>query len=431
MKNVKVIGPTGLAPISREKQADVRITTEVIYDVITKCKMISLEESIHAPVDVRNKAQTDRLKALAARLNSAHTQMGVPNDVGKKKTASTGVAQDKSSIDPRAKPFVPATAESARPHCEVADYIPAKDIASKDIAAKSIAVKNKSPAGALAKDTTAPKKAKVAGTGTPTKAAGSKDAGSTAGSKASHKSESIVDEESSGSSKKPRGVTAPADFMKQVRKLQLKKQAAAKVVPPGPPRRIVFGNLPDWANISSILHLVYGGAIERAWSEDDEIIVQFVEQDDCVKYYENHSDGITLKDGDDELTISVTMPEEGLQDNAELLKRVDEGASRVVCLSGLPAGFRSSDNEAILGIGANPAWNGKSFDHILIKQAESGVDVYIFFYDLHEGWDFLQSIKEGAYDCIASFEVDSCARAQGFHFVDEPNPMLSGMIAMD
>lgn len=37
---------------------------------------------------------------------------------------------------------------------------------------------------------------------------------------------------------------------------------------------------------------------------------------------------------------------------------------------------------------------------------KAGVDVHVFFYDLHDGWDFLQSIKEGAYDCIASFEVD-------------------------
>jgi hypothetical protein len=158
--------------------------------------------------------------------------------------------------------------------------------------------------------------------------------------------------------------------MKQVRLLNLQKKMAPKVVPAGPPRRIVFGNLPEWANISGILHLVYGGAIERAWSENGEVIVQFVEQEDCVKYYENHSDGIRVNDGDDELIISVTMPEEGLQDHAELSKRVEEGASRVVCLSSLPTGFKTSDNEEILGIAADPAWGSKSFDHILIKQAE-------------------------------------------------------------
>ncbi|KAJ6149718.1 hypothetical protein N7471_000917 [Penicillium samsonianum] len=113
--------------------------------------------------------------------------------------------------------------------------------------------------------------------------------------------------------------------MKQVRLLHLQKQVAPKVAPAGPLRRIVFGNLPEWANISSVLQLVYSGASERAWSESGEVIMHFVEQDDCIKYYENRSEDIKLKDGDDELTISVTMPEEGLQDNAELPKRVEEG----------------------------------------------------------------------------------------------------------
>lgn len=104
--------------------------------------------------------------------------------------------------------------------------------------------------------------------------------------------------------------------MKQVRLLHLQKQMASKAVPAGPPRRIVFGNLPELADISSVLQLVYGGAIERAWSENGEVIVQFVEQDVCVKYFEDHCEGINLKDGDNDITISVVMPEEGLQDNA-------------------------------------------------------------------------------------------------------------------
>lgn len=261
------------------------------------------------------------------------------------------------------------------------------------------------------------------------------DNNSVASSKASRKAESTEDKESIGSPPKPRGLTAPADFMKQVRLLHLQKQMAPKVVPAGPPRRVVFGNLPEWANVSSILQLVYGGIIERAWGENGEVVVQFVEQDDCVKYYENHSDGIQLKDGDDDLTISVTMPEEGLSDNVELSIRVEEGASRVICLSGLPTGFKTSDNDNVLGIAADPVWHSKSFERILIKQAEvilrvsssivlvttnlsflkSGVDVQIFFYDLHDGWDVLQSIKEGAYDCTASFEVDPYVG--GFQFL--------------
>lgn len=91
------------------------------------------------------------------------------------------------------------------------------------------------------------------------------------------------------------------------------------------------------------------------------------------------------------------------------------------------------------------------FESLLTRLFKSGVDVQIFFYDLHDGWDFLHSIKEGAYDCIASFEVDPyvaglqfphtiylltsyltrCALAQGFHFMDEPNLMFSGILAVD
>ncbi|KAJ6149757.1 hypothetical protein N7471_000956 [Penicillium samsonianum] len=430
MENVKVIGPNGLAPLTLQQQADFHITTQVIYDVIRNANMISLEESAHAPTAVRNKARADRLagvQTVSARLNarrftklemnelklhdaskniekamelekdkkvaaSRTTTLRAP-DAAQKTAAShttasgTPTAQKNFSIDPRAKPFVPTAAE---------------------------------PAGH--------KNATLTKAGAENKDA---DNGSTAGSKASQKAESIGDEESAGSPKKPRGLTAPADFMKQVRLLHLQKQMASKIVPAGPPRRIVFGNLPEWATIPSVLQLVYGGAIERAWSENGEVMVQFVEQDDCVKYYENHSEGIKLKDGDDDVTISVAIPEEGLQDNAELSKRVEEGASRVICLSGLSPGFKTSDNENILGIAADPVWGTKSFDRILIKQAESGVDVHVFFHDIHDGWDFLQSIKEGAYDCIASFEVDPCALAQGFHFVDEPNLMFTGILGVD
>ncbi|OQE12912.1 hypothetical protein PENFLA_c059G07566 [Penicillium flavigenum] len=420
MEKAKVIGPNGLAPISLQRQADIRITTEVIYDVITNSNMISLEESAHAPAAVRNKARADRLagvQTVSARLNGRRfTQVNVNDEPRKLCDASKDIekamklAKDKqaaafratapraspapknSGIDPRAEPFVPAG-----PKDEVA-HAPLKS---------------------------APHKA------APVKAAGeSKDADndSAAGSK---KAESTGGEESATSPKRPRGVTAPADFMKQVRLLHLQKQMAPKAVPAGPPRRIIFGNLPEWADISSVLQLVYGGAIERAWSENGEVIVQFVDQDVCVKYFENHSEGINLKDGDYDVTISVVMPEEGLQDNAELWKRVQGGASRVVSLSGLPTGFKTTDNENVLGIAADPVWGGKSFERILITQAESGVNVYVSFYDLHDGWDFLQSIKEGAYDCIAGFEVDPCALAPGFHFMDEPNLMFSGILAVE
>ncbi|EKV04535.1 hypothetical protein Pdw03_0516 [Penicillium digitatum] len=413
MEKPKVIGPDGLSPISLQRQADVRITTEVIYDVITNCKMISLEESVHAPVAVRNKARADRIagvQTVSSCLNSRRfAQLEDKKAAASRVTASRipAPAQKHLGIDPRAKPFVPAATQAAGLKDEVAR-----------------APMKMNPGEAI----DGPNKA------TPDNANGERkdaDNNSVASSKASRKAESTEDKESIGSPPKPRGLTAPADFMKQVRLLHLQKQMAPKVVPAGPPRRVVFGNLPEWANVSSILQLVYGGIIERAWGENGEVVVQFVEQDDCVKYYENHSDGIQLKDGDDDLTISVTMPEEGLSDNVELSIRVEEGASRVICLSGLPTGFKTSDNDNVLGIAADPVWHSKSFERILIKQAESGVDVQIFFYDLHDGWDVLQSIKEGAYDCTASFEVDPCALAEGFHFMDEPNLMFSGILAVD
>jgi hypothetical protein len=282
-------------------------------------------------------------------LTDSRVPVATPKDVPSRVTSlHTPDSQKASGIDPRAEPFVPAAAaaKARGPKDEVA-HAPLKSTIRKATPAK---------ADTESKDV---------------------DNDSIASSKTSQKVESTGDKESTGSPKQTRGLTAPADFMKQFRLLQLQKQMAPKVAPTGPARRIVFGNLPEWANISSILQLVYGGAIERVWSENGEVIVQFVEQDDCVKYHENHSDGINLKDGDDDLTISVTMPEEGLPDNAELSSRVEEGASRVLCLSGLPTGFKSSDNENILGIAVDPVWGSKSFDHILIKQAEVSLDASI------------------------------------------------------
>lgn len=91
MEKPKVIGPDGLSPISLQRQADVRITTEVIYDVITNCKMISLEESVHAPVAVRNKARADRIagvQTVSSCLNSRRFAQLEVNEPPKVHTAS-------------------------------------------------------------------------------------------------------------------------------------------------------------------------------------------------------------------------------------------------------------------------------------------------------------------------------------------------------
>ena len=95
MEKAKVIGPNGLAPISLQRQADVRITTEVIYDVITNSNMISLEESAHAPAAVRSKARADRLagvQTVSAHLNGRRfTQVDVNNEPRKVCDASKDI----------------------------------------------------------------------------------------------------------------------------------------------------------------------------------------------------------------------------------------------------------------------------------------------------------------------------------------------------
>lgn len=61
------------------------------------------------------------------------------------------------------------------------------------------------------------------------------------------------------------------------------------------PRRIIFKNVPEWATISDMICLVHGGAIERIWSEkEEEVIVQFLDDTTCKKYYETYSKGIRI-----------------------------------------------------------------------------------------------------------------------------------------
>ncbi|CAG8383503.1 unnamed protein product [Penicillium salamii] len=236
-----------------------------------------------------------------------------------------------------------------------------------------------------------------------------------------------IDSHSKGS--RSQGIAAPDDFMAQFRKLRILKEQAAKAAAAGVVRRVVFGDLPEWATVSRILLLTHGGAIEQAWSEDDTVVVQFVEEKECLDYHEKHSAGIKYMAADgNEAVITVTLPEDGLPDNAALADRVAEGASRVVCLAGIAPGFKAGDDDvSVLGILAQDGWEGMKFERILITQAESGVDVTISFYDLHDGWKFMQDIKEGTYDCIPRFEVDPCALASAYHFIDEPNPAFEAI----
>lgn len=159
--------------------------------------------------------------------------------------------------------------------------------------------------------------------------------------------------------------------MAQFRKLRLIKEKAARAAALGPVRRVAFGDLPEWATISQILMLVHGGAVERVWAEDNQVVVQFVDETECLKYYEMHSGGIKyLTVDEDEALISVTMPEEGLPDHAELENRVAEGASRVVSLRGLPVTFKNSEDLAIMGIPSQERWNDMKFERVVITQAE-------------------------------------------------------------
>lgn len=54
----------------------------------------------------------------------------------------------------------------------------------------------------------------------------------------------------------------------------------------------------------------------------------------------------------------------------------------------------------------NPDTSLVQTESLLTLSLQSGADVTISFYDLHDGWAFLQDIKEGTYDCVSQFEVD-------------------------
>lgn len=162
--------------------------------------------------------------------------------------------------------------------------------------------------------------------------------------------------------------------MAQFRKLRLMKEKAAKAAAAGPVRRVVFGDLPEWATVSQMLMLIHGGAVERAWADDNQVVVQFVNEPECLRYYEQHSGGIKyLTTDEDEALISVTMPEEGLPDHAELENRVAEGASRVVSLNGLAVTFKTGEDLAIMGIPSQEKWNDMKFERVVITQAEVSV----------------------------------------------------------
>ncbi|KAJ6047677.1 uncharacterized protein N7446_011407 [Penicillium canescens] len=239
-----------------------------------------------------------------------------------------------------------------------------------------------------------------------------------------------------GNTQGDEGFRPPASakvFMSSFRALRLANAAvaAAAAAEPSPPRRLLFKNLPKWVTVSHVLHLVYGGVIERAWSETSgEVNVQFTDADDCNRYLEMHPESIPLKVGDDVINISIELMDND-NEHPELARRLRADASRVVCLSGLPTSLMGKNDENILGIASQPNWESKALEQVLITNGEEGIlDIHVSFFSLHDGWDFYQGIKEGTYDCISKFEADPCALAQEFHFFDVRNPMFRALAAV-
>jgi hypothetical protein len=167
-----------------------------------------------------------------------------------------------------------------------------------------------------------------------------------------------------------RPLASAEDFMKSFRALQLEAKTnsdAAAAEEPSPQRRLIFKNLPEWTTVSHVLHLVFGSAIERAWSETSgEVNVQFADAGQCNRYLERHPDGIPIKVGEDVTTISIELMDND-DEHPELARRLRADASRVVCLSGLPTSLIGRHDESILGIVSQASWEDKAFEQVLIK----------------------------------------------------------------
>ncbi|KAJ5195251.1 uncharacterized protein N7498_008689 [Penicillium cinerascens] len=200
-----------------------------------------------------------------------------------------------------------------------------------------------------------------------------------------------------------RGVRTPQEFMASLRAIQARSGVRITV----PPRRIIFGNLPNATTITDVLCLVYGGAVERAWSVvDGEVIVQFCDDVACRRYYEANSNGITVF-GDH--VIVIERPDDTDQLTAAQRERIHQGITRVIRITGI-----ANDSFSRLCDLAK----GYEIDHIHLVECDKPGMIYVFFRNLAHAWDFKAGIEEDTAswgDCVVDYLPDPCRVATGFH----------------
>ncbi|KAJ5179909.1 hypothetical protein N7492_003119 [Penicillium capsulatum] len=199
-----------------------------------------------------------------------------------------------------------------------------------------------------------------------------------------------------------RGIRTPTDFMAQWRAKNAERIAIAESKPVS--RRIVFKNVPDWANLTDVLCLVYGGPIERIWSEqENEVIVQFFKVPDCEEYYDDNSSGIFV----DGQVIEVEQAECPPL-SKETKHWITAGCTRVVKVD-IHNDKTFQDLQDIV--------KDLELDHLMYRaEPNTPGSVYFFFCSLESSYDLMTKLLgRGWLHCPAQFFPDPCAVAKDFH----------------
>ncbi|OQD67386.1 hypothetical protein PENDEC_c037G03578 [Penicillium decumbens] len=200
-----------------------------------------------------------------------------------------------------------------------------------------------------------------------------------------------------------RGVRTPEEFMASLRAAQARRRASAAI----PARRIVFGNLPEGTSVSDVLCMVHGGAVERAWSVvEGEVIVQFIDDGACARYYAIHSAGILVHGNH---VITVAQPDNTDPLTPRQRERIMSGVTRLVSISGIV-------NEAFVNLCT--ITKGYEIDHILLAECDRPGISYVFFRNITHAWDFKIHAEEDVDnwgDCVFDYIPDPCLVARGFH----------------